>query len=62
MIVIIEVEETDVHGTGASSSVNHLPQIGIYSDVLIQTAVGLTVELEHEDGLVIEIMPPPYQM
>ena len=62
MIVVIEVEETDVHGTGASSSVNHLPQIDIHSDVLIQTAVGLTVELEHEDRLVIEIMPPPYQM
>ena len=62
MIVVIEVEETDVHGTGASSSVNHFSQIDIHSDVLIQTAIRLAIELKHEDRLVIEIMPPPYQM
>ena len=62
MIVIVEVKETDVHGTGASSSVNHLSQIYVHPDVPIQTAIRLAIELEHEDRLVIEIMPPPYQM
>ena len=62
MIVIIEVEVTDVHGSGASSSVNHLSQIYVHPDVPIQTAIRLAIELEHKDRLVIEIMPPPYQM
>ena len=62
MIVIIEVEEGNMHIAEINSAIYHLSQIDVHSDVPIQTAIRLAIELEHEDRLVIEIMPPPYQM
>ena len=61
-IVIIEIKETDAHGAHINPTVNHLSQINVHSDVFIDITVRLTVELKHENRLVIEIMPPPYQM